>query len=84
MIEYKEQGWTPYGKKTGRFLAIGVKDKNKQTIESFELEKGKEIDNQRKLRKIKAYGFDLTGDEFIDEEKEEVKEDIDWLGKGKW
>jgi len=76
-FEYKKQNWIPYGRKAFS-LDINIKDRFNQTIDRLRLEKDKNIDNQRKLRKIKKYGFDLTFGEEIDIEEEKDKE-IDWL-----
>ena len=77
-MTFKQQRWIPYGKKA-RYINIGVKDNFKQTIESFELEKGKDIDNLRKLKKIREkYDFDLSPEEDIKKIKENENR---WLDK---
>lgn len=84
-FEYKRQNWMAYGRKA-KSMNLGIKDNNGQTIESIELEKGKDIDNMRKLRRIQKYGFKLGILEEYEEQKEdsleeEKEKEIDWLGK---
>ena len=77
MIEKKQ--WIPYGKKA-RYIAIGVKDMNKQTLESFELEKNKDRDNFKVIKKIKEkYEFDLNPIT-LEERKEKswLDKDAEW------
>ena len=82
-FEYKQSNWLPYGRKAVS-LDINVKDNYEQTIDFVKLRKGKDIDNQRMLKRIKKYGFNL--DTPIDKEEEiekEKQEDIDWLNDKK-
>lgn len=81
---FKKHHWTPYGRKA-IFLDLKVKDQTEQVIDSIRLEKGKNVDNERRLKKLKRYGFDLVQGEQEkkpeEEMAEEKKKDMDWLSK---
>lgn len=71
-MSYKKHYWTTYGSKA-KSINIGVKDNFGQTIESFRLEKGRELSNERTLKKIEEkYDFKLSPKEKEDIEKIEI------------
>lgn len=76
MIEYKRQSWQTYGRKA-KVIDVNVKDSNGQTIEQVKLEKGRDFDNERMLKRIRKHGFNLSIEKDIDIEKEKV----DFFGK---
>lgn len=85
-FEYKKQQWMPYGRKA-RILEINIKDKENQTIDNVKLEKGKDAENHRMLKRIKKHGFNLSLEDekdMAESVEEERKKEVDWLGKGDW
>lgn len=75
---FKKKGWVPYGAKA-KYLHIGVEDNFKQTITRLKLERGKDKDNQRKLKKIRDYGFNLElKKENEPNKKKWLDKDMDW------
>ena len=77
---FKKHNWIPYGKKAFN-IEINVKDNFNQTIDQIYLEKGKDIDNLRKLKKVEGYGFKLTKEKVEDEIEEEKEKEKSWLDK---
>ncbi|MDD4049857.1 MAG: hypothetical protein PHX47_02495 [Candidatus ainarchaeum sp.] len=78
----KRTNWINYGRKA-KYLTIGVEDNFKQTITQLKLERGKNIDNKRNIKKLKEYGFDITLNEDniekeVEEEKKWLNKDLDW------
>lgn len=89
---FKKHHWTSYGQRKVKYLDLKVKDSTEQVVDSIRLERGKDIDNDRRLKQIKKYGFDLIqrerekGEKTPEEEiKEESEEEVDWFNDGtKW
>ena len=76
---FKQQSWKPYGRKAVS-LDINIKDQNEQTLDFVKLQKGKDIDNERMLKRVRKHGFNLK-EVVEDKEPEEVTEEKNWLEK---